>query len=65
MSAYDMALGSKVLIGDLNWRKGPVLAVTAAFFFGRRERFEHLGMHVTLAWWKGSPYLIGLREVRS
>lgn len=65
MSGSDAAYGVKVLVGDHNWRKGPVRAAVAAWLFGRRERFEHLGMHCTVAWWKGKPYLVGLREARA
>lgn len=59
----DAAIGSVVLVGDFNWRKGSIWASAMAFMFGRRQRFEHLGMHCTVAWWKDQPYLIGLREV--
>lgn len=62
MTAADMAYGAKVLVGDYNWRDGPKLPSLAAFLFGRRERFEHLGMRCTIAWWKGEPYLIRMRE---
>ncbi|TNF21861.1 MAG: hypothetical protein EP318_06205 [Rhodobacteraceae bacterium] len=62
MSALDMSYGAKVLVGDDNWRYGPKLPALAAFLFGRRERFEHLGMRCTVAWYKGQPYLIHMRE---
>jgi hypothetical protein len=60
---YDLSQGGKVLVGDHNWRQGPFLGAAAAFLFGRRERFVHLGMRCTLSWWKGCPYLISIREV--
>lgn len=59
----DFAVGSMVLIADLNWRKGPVWPAMLALMFGRREHFVHLGMRCTLAWWKGTPYLVRFREV--
>lgn len=59
----ELALGSVVLIGDLNWRKGPVRHAIAAFLFGRRDRFDHLGMRCTVAWWRNQPYLVRFREV--
>lgn len=62
MSASDAAIGSVVLVGDYNWRQGPMRAALAAWLFGRRERFVHLGLRCTVAWWRGQPYLISLRE---
>lgn len=62
ISSQDMVRAAKVLVGDDNWRRGPNLPAIAAFLFGRRERFERLGMHCTIAWWKGAPYLIHMRE---
>lgn len=61
----DMAIGAIVLVGDYNWRDGPWLPATMAFLFGQRQRFEHLGMRCTVAWWRGDPYLIWLREACS
>jgi hypothetical protein len=61
---HDMVQGGKVLVGDRNWREGPVLVSICAFLFGTRERFIHLGMLCTVAWWRGKPYLIGLSEAR-
>ncbi len=58
----DAAIGSLVLVGDFNWRKGPFWPAMLALAFGRRRRFVHLGMHCTIAFWKDQPYLIGLRE---
>lgn len=59
---YDMACGAKVMVGDHNWRKGPFWPAIFAWAFGKRERFEHLGMRCTVSWWKGKPYLTGLEE---
>lgn len=64
MSDGDVLKGTKVLIGDANLRRGPFWPAFLAWLFGERERFEHLGMRVTLAWRHGKPYLIRLREVR-
>jgi len=61
MSDKDMAIGAKVLVGDYNWRDGPIWPAVCAFLFGRRERFVHLGLRCTVAWWKGEPYLIWVR----
>jgi hypothetical protein len=61
----DMVKGARVLAGDDNWRKGPVWPAFCAWLLGRRERFTHLGMRCTVAWWRDKPYLIGLREVRA
>jgi hypothetical protein len=36
----------------------------AAFLLGRRQRFVHLGMKCTVAWYKDQPFLINLRETR-
>lgn len=63
MGSHDMAQGAKVLVGDYNWRKGPFWPSVAAFLFGRRERFVHLGMKCTIAWHKEQPYLTSIREV--
>lgn len=63
-TAHDMVCGSKVLVGDHNWRKGPFWPAMLAYLFGKRERFTHLGMRCTVAWHNGKPYLIDLREVR-
>jgi len=63
MTARDMAYGTKVFVGDHNWRKGPFWPAMAALLFGQRERFEHLGMRITIAWRHGKPYLIRIREV--
>jgi len=60
----DMALGSVVLVGDHNWRKGPMWRALAAFLLGRRQRFVHLNMRCTVAWYKDQPYLINIRENR-
>lgn len=64
ISDDDMVQGGKVLVGDHNWREGPLWPSVCAFLFGARERFTHLGMRCTVAWWRGKPYLIGLREAR-
>lgn len=61
-TAHDMACAAKVLVGDDNWRNGPKLPAIAAFLFGARERFEHLDLRCTVAWHKGKPYLISVRE---
>lgn len=60
----DMAYAAQVLVGDENWRRGPWRPALAAWAFGRRTRFTHLGMRCTVAWWKGQPYLVGMREAR-
>ncbi|WP_282094327.1 hypothetical protein [Epibacterium ulvae] len=60
----DWETGYVVLIGDHNWRKGSIFKACMAYVFGRRDRFEHLGMRCTVAWYKGKPYLIGLTEAR-
>jgi len=57
----DMAIGTIILVGDYRWRKGPRLMAALAFVLGRRQRIEHLGMHCTLAWFCGHPYLIRMR----
>ena len=58
----DMALGAVVLVGDHNWRKGPKWSALAAFLLGRRQRFTHLGMKCTVAWYEDQPYLISICE---
>lgn len=58
----DIATGTVVLVGDFNWRKGPMRRALVALLFGRRERFVHLGMRCTVAWWRDQPYLVGMRE---
>lgn len=60
---FDWSVGTLVLVGDHNWRKGPRLAAMCAFLFGSRQRFEHLDMVCTVAWYRGKPYLIRMREV--
>jgi hypothetical protein len=60
----DMAYAAQVLVGDHNWREGPTGPALAAWLFGRRTRFTHLGMRCTIAWWRGKPYLVGLREAQ-
>lgn len=62
ISDHDMIQSRKVLLGDDNWRCGPMLPALAALLFGRRERFVHLGMRCTVAWWRDQPYLVGMRE---
>lgn len=58
----DLALGTVVLVGDDNWRRGPVWRAALAFLFGRRQRFTHLGMRCTVAWLNDRPYLVSMRE---
>ncbi len=58
----DMAIGTVVLVGDYNWRKGPMWPSIVAMCIGRRQRFVHLGMRCTIAWYKEQPYLIALRQ---
>ena len=65
ITGEDMVKGAKVMVGDENWRKGPVWPAFCAFLFGQRERFEHLGMRCTIAWWRDKPYLVSIREARS
>ncbi|TDE40939.1 hypothetical protein [Antarcticimicrobium sediminis] len=65
MSESGMANGTKVLVGDLNWRKGALRPILAALLFGRRERFDHHGIICTLAWWQEKPYLFRVREART
>ncbi len=59
----DAAIGSIVLVGDYNWRKGPVWPSLCALLLGRRQRFDHLGLRCTVAWWREQPFLIRVREV--
>lgn len=61
----DMAIGTITLVGDYNWRKGPMWPSICAFLFGRRQRYVHLDMRCTVAWWKDQPYLISLREIKN
>ena len=63
LPSADLSVGSVVLVGDHNWRKGPLWPSLCAFVFGRRQRFTHLGLHCTVAWWRDQPYLIGIAEV--
>ncbi|MCT4554646.1 MAG: hypothetical protein N4A53_08165 [Pelagimonas sp.] len=54
-----------MLVADWNWRKGPRRKAALAWLLGRRERFRtHLGDDAKIAWWRGSPYLIRLKEVK-
>jgi hypothetical protein len=64
MPVKDMAIGTVVLVGDLNWRKGPLWPSLCALVAGRRQRFEHPGMRCTVAWWREQPYLIWIGEAR-
>lgn len=59
----DLSVGTVVLVGDYNWRKGPRLTAMCAFLLGSRQRFEHLDMVCTVAWYREKPYLIRMREV--
>jgi hypothetical protein len=61
-TAEDLSIGAVVLVGVYNWRKGPLWPSICALFAGKRQRFEHLGMRCTVAWWRDKPYLIGMRE---
>tara|TARA_R100000935_G_scaffold16663_1_gene33050 strand:- start:640 stop:912 length:273 start_codon:yes stop_codon:yes gene_type:complete len=63
LPSADLSVGSVVLVGDYNWRKGPLWPSLCALVLGRRQRFTHLGMHCTVAWWRDRPYLIGIAEV--
>lgn len=60
----DMSIATVVLVGDYNWRKGPLWPSICALLAGRRQRFEHLDTRCTVAWWREKPYLISMREVR-
>ena len=62
MSRGDMNFGAVVLVGDFNWRKRSMRKSVAAWLFGRRDRFTHLGKACTVAWWRDEPYLIGFKE---
>ena len=59
----DAAIGAVVLVGDHNWRKGPRLKALAAFCFGRRQRFTHLGKACVVVWFKDEPFLTSFKEV--
>ncbi len=60
----DAAVGAIVLVGDHNWRKGPFWPALCALLFGRRERFVHLGLRCSVAWWRGQPFLVRVREAK-
>ena len=64
LPSADLSVGSVVLVGDHNWRKGPLWPSLCAFVFGHRQRFTHLGLDCTVAWWRGHPYLIWIAEAR-
>jgi hypothetical protein len=64
MPRSDLSIGTVVLVGDYNWRKGLLWPSLCALVMGRRQRFTHLGMGCTVAWWRGQPYLIRMREAR-
>ncbi len=64
MKIDDQALGMVALVGDYNWRKGPFWPSVCAFLFGRRQRYVHLNMRCTVAWWRDQPYLIAIREAK-
>jgi hypothetical protein len=63
LPSADLSIGSVVLVGDHNWRKGPLWPSLCALVFGRRQRFTHLGMRCTVAWWRDQPYLVRVDEV--
>lgn len=60
----DFETGTLTLVADHNWRKGPMFPAACAWLFGKRQRYEHLGLKCVVAWWKDTPYLIGLREAK-
>lgn len=64
MPMSDASTGAVVLVGDYNWRKGPLWPSLCALVMGRRQRFTHLGKRCTVAWWREQPYLVGFREAR-
>jgi hypothetical protein len=54
-----------LLIGDHNWRHGPLWPAICAFCHGRRETIRtHLGDTATIAWWRDRPFLIRIRRSR-
>jgi hypothetical protein len=61
----EMRRGIVIFAGDYNWRKGPKIMALRALLFGRTERFESLGMRATVKWFKGQPYLIRFRPLKS
>lgn len=54
-----------LLVGDHNWRQGPLWPALCAFFLGRREVMNtYLGDRATVAWWREQPFLIRIRSTR-
>lgn len=65
MSQSDLAYGAKTLVGDHNWKEAGLMETIRVLIWGRLEVFEHLGMRITIRWWRGKPYLTSIREARS
>lgn len=52
-----------LLVGDWNWRKGPLWRALCAALLGRRETFvTHLGDVACVMWWRDAPYLVALDD---
>jgi len=60
--AGDLEIGAVVLVGDDAWRRAGWWTRLRAVAFGERQSFEHLGMRVSVSWWRGTPYLYRVRE---
>lgn len=63
MSAFDMAQGAKVLVGNANWKEASLWTAAMALLFGRHETFEHLDVVVHIRWWRDAPYLTSISEI--
>lgn len=64
MIATNAQTGAVVLAGDANWRAAGWGLRAAAFLFGRRVAFDHLGTRIRLRIWRGRPYLVWIGEAR-
>ncbi|AUC54254.1 hypothetical protein CDO87_14190 [Sagittula sp. P11] len=60
----DDQISAIVLVGDMNWRRGPKWRAALAWAFGRRELITTaLGDVLDVRWFQDEPFLLNITEI--
>lgn len=59
----DEAIALLIFVGAAHFKAARWCVLTAAWIFGRHWILRHLGREGRVAFWRGTPYLLTLREV--
>lgn len=62
ITAESVSLSMLVLAADCHWREARWWTRAAAWVFGRHRVVRHLGCACRIAIWRGTPYLLSIRE---